>query len=610
MIAGRTSQRAIVAVLWALAGGLVFASAPALAVTKYVEVSSFGSGGALPASPLGLAVEQGSGEVLVADGASVQRFAPLIRSIPASGYVLGAPLSGSFAFAYGLGVDDSGGPSQGDVYVADEAGDTVDKFDAAGLPVAVDPPSNTTDQIGAGATPLALSEPTDAVVDPANGDVYVADYGTHEAKGSVVDIYTSAGEFVKQFAVGSSPTGLAFNSAGSDLYVVDGQLEEYDSSGKPVIQAAGPHAGEDNVVDGSEEVQAVAVDTSTNDVYVDERGGNIAVYESSGAPLPQLGFNTGIFYSLGIAVDSTTHTVFASDFINSVTDVFAQVVRPDVSTGQATATGTSAVLEGSVTPEGSAVTSCEFEYGMSSSYGQSEPCRQTLAEIATGSPPVSVNSQIKGLQPHVVYHYRLVASNSEGTEYGADEEFTTPSPPLVDGESFTAVGSTQATLHAQVNAAGSASTYQFEYSTSASPGSPGTRTLPVGFGEAQGDVSVSATVTGLQPDTVYHFRVLASNTHGVTPGVNETFITFPYGASSLPDGRRYEMVTPLENQNASVYVPDGPEVEKSASSTISTELPFQASSDGGAVAYVGDPSSGGNGSVGGGGEISISLRVP
>ncbi len=526
-----TVRKLSLAALCTLVGALVLSCAPALAVTKYVQESSFGSG-VLPGNPLGLAVDQAGGEVFVADGGSVQRFAPVNRSAPSAGYSLGSPLTGSFTSAFAVGVDDSGGLSQGDVYVV-EAGAVVDKFDATGLPDA------STPQFGSGASPLALTEAIGVAVDPADGDVYVID-----GANSVVDIFTPAGGFVAQFATGHEPGGLAFNSTGSDVYVAaGGNLDEYDSSGSPVEQTAGPNVGT-NVVDGSGEVLTVAVDTSTNDVYADERE-NVAVYEASGAPLGQLGFNTGIFFSLGIAVDSSTHTVFVGDFLNTVVDVFGLVILPTVSTGQATGvTETSATLNGTVNPEGVPVTSCQFEYN-----GVSASCS---APPGSGTEPVQVHADVEGLTPNTTYDFHLKVGNANGSETALDETFTTPGRPIVDGESLSEVGSTVATINAQVNAVGSPTTYRFEYGPSSAYGSS---TPQVSLGFAQGDVGALAQLSGLAPDTVYHFRVLATNALGTTPGGDITFSTFSLAAYSLPDGRAYEMVTPADNQNANVYVP-------------------------------------------------------
>ena len=62
------------------------------------------------------------------------------------------------------------------------------------------------------------------------------------------------------------------------------------------------------------------------------------------------------------------------------------------------------------------------------------------------------------------------------------------------------------------------------------------------------DQAASADLTGLAPNTTYHFRVVANNKEtGISrvPGADQTFNTFPAGLpTGLPDGRGYEEVTP------------------------------------------------------------------
>jgi hypothetical protein len=53
----------------------------------------------------------------------------------------------------------------------------------------------------------------------------------------------------------------------------------------------------------------------------------------------------------------------------------------------------------------------------------------TVSLVAGGS-PVTVFSQIGGLIPLTVYHYKLVAINALGTRFGADQTFTTSPAPL------------------------------------------------------------------------------------------------------------------------------------------------------------------------------------
>lgn len=82
----------------------------------------------------------------------------------------------------------------------------------------------------------------------------------------------------------------------------------------------------------------------------------------------------------------------------------------------------------------------------------------------------------------------------------------------------------------------------------------------------------------------------------------------PAPAAGLPDDRVYEMVTPLENHDADVYVPAQVGGEEAA---IGTELPFEAAADGERVAYLGAPTVGGNASAGAGnGNEYLATRSP
>ena len=70
-------------------------------------------------------------------------------------------------------------------------------------------------------------------------------------------------------------------------------------------------------------------------------------------------------------------------------------------------------------------------------------------------------------------------------------------------------------------------------------------------------------------------------------------------AAGLPDGRVFEMVTPVENHSANVYAPQAiTEEMHPGEGDITTRLPFQASVNGDAVAYAGDATVGGMGSTG------------
>jgi hypothetical protein len=85
-------------------------------------------------------------------------------------------------------------------------------------------------------------------------------------------------------------------------------------------------------------------------------------------------------------------------------------------------TASSATAAGAVNPHDAALSSCGFEYGTSTSYGQSVPCAALPA--ATGGNQ-SVSAQLEGLSPNTLYHYRLLAGSPAGAAAGADVTFTT-----------------------------------------------------------------------------------------------------------------------------------------------------------------------------------------
>jgi hypothetical protein len=183
-------------------------------------------------------------------------------------------------------------------------------------------------------------------------------------------------------------------------------------------------------------------------------------------------------------------------------------------------------------------------------------------------------------------------------------------PPTIEGESFSDVGSSSATLGATVNVGGSLTSYRFEYGTSVAYGST-TRATSAGSGAS--GVSVLAQLEGLQPETVYHFRAVATNASSETGhGADETFTTLPVGLLGLPDDRGYELVSPVNNADGDVYEPKVAGENDNGGNGDNTERPFQAAADGDAIAYVGDPSAtGGSGSEGNGfGNEYMSVRSP
>jgi subtilisin family serine protease len=95
---------------------------------------------------------------------------------------------------------------------------------------------------------------------------------------------------------------------------------------------------------------------------------------------------------------------------------------PSASTLAATELTTSeAVLNGTVNPNGFATT-YQIEYGPTTAYGSTVPT--SPKSVGSGTSAVSVTQAVSGLGEGS-YHFRVVASSSEGTTYSGDREFST-----------------------------------------------------------------------------------------------------------------------------------------------------------------------------------------
>ena len=108
-----------------------------------------------------------------------------------------------------------------------------------------------------------------------------------------------------------------------------------------------------------------------------------------------------------------------------------------------------------------------FQYGTSPNYGA------TTASTDAGFGHVRrrrEHATLSGLTPGATYHYRLVAKNSLGTDYGQDATFTTNAAPIATTGRPPTVSATSESLAGTVNPNGVDTTYYFEWGTSAAFG--------------------------------------------------------------------------------------------------------------------------------------------
>jgi phosphodiesterase/alkaline phosphatase D-like protein len=224
------------------------------------------------------------------------------------------------------------------------------------------------------------------------------------------------------------------------------------------------------------------------------------------------GLKSGTTYHFRLVATSDAGTAQGSDH------TFVPVASPGVTTKPAsTVRDTTATLNGSVNPLGQSTTAY-FEYGTSTSYGTST----AVKTVGSGSNSSNVAIGVTGLKPGVTYHFRIVAKNGAGSSSGSDQSFTTTGPPGIATAAATSITSSTATLNASLDSRGHTTTWYFDYGTTTAYG---TKSASHSQGSSAGSHTVSFAVGGLNPGTVYHYRLVASNSSGTTVGPDTAFTT-------------------------------------------------------------------------------------
>jgi len=140
-------------------------------------------------------------------------------------------------------------------------------------------------------------------------------------------------------------------------------------------------------------------------------------------------FNPQLGASVALSSDGNTALIGAPSDRSGVGAawVFVNEHLPMVVTGTVSSvTQTTATLNATVDPEGATVSDCHFEYGTSPSYGSSVPCPSLPG---SGESPVAVSAPLENLSEATTYHFRIVATNANGTSYGTDQTFVTLANP-------------------------------------------------------------------------------------------------------------------------------------------------------------------------------------
>ena len=227
---------------------------------------------------------------------------------------------------------------------------------------------------------------------------------------------------------------------------------------------------------------------------------------------PLSGLTAGTTYHCRLVAYNVAGTNFGADSIFT-TPAFATVITQPASG----ITGTGATLNSLVTPNGYATKAC-LQWGASTAYGN----MTATQNIGAGSNAVPVTAALSGLTGATTYHFRAVATNAAGTNYGADLTFTPPAPPSLATEPATSITTNTATLTGQVTPNFGATTIYFEWGTT--PGM-GNLTAPQGVGNGTNALSVSQALNGLAPLTTISYRLVGYNIAGTNFGSTTSFIT-------------------------------------------------------------------------------------
>jgi NHL repeat len=564
--------RGVVVSLWrARLGAGVLACMLALGVLLVGGVSS---AGAAPKQvidswsqdgPGGVAVNQASGDVYVVavNSDTVERFdagGSLLSSIGGPCSSPSTCAEGEFSFGGALaGVAVA---PDGSVYVADTANHRVQKFTADGTFVLtfgldVDPGGGASVEVCtsgcqrgvAGSGAGELSAPIGVAVDPTTGDVLVA-----ERDNQRVQRFDSTGTFVSLVAGGlSDPRRVAVDSTGA-IYVLEhlSRVLKLASDGAPGTTFAPSLISPNGDLSPSELAIGHGVVPADDRVFVVQL--NPASGGLSGEVL-ELDTAGGLVEThrlpwreaAGLAVHSSSGRVYVAENNFNIQRILVLGVAPQTATIRDTTdvTATSATLNGTVNPGGGLPVGYHFE---ASADNGATWTRFPVSDVPVGdgSADIDVSQPATDLQPGTDYLVRLVASNEFGaTVVSGVDAFTTPvAPPFVTTLKASQLRPRAAQLVGEVNPNSLPTTYHFEYGTTTGYGT----SVPVpdaSAGDEGAFVTVTQQISNLAPGTVYHYRLVATNSAGTTPGEDRMFTTRALDPD--PAGpRAYELVSPAD----------------------------------------------------------------
>ncbi len=407
-----------------------------------------------------------------------------------------------FGFSGYLAVAPAGAPNAGNVVVADGDNRRVQEFTPAGAFVR----AIGFDIAGAGAgadnTGIGFEVCTQAVAGAANCQA-----GT-------------VGSGIGQFANGQ-PTRVAVDTTGA-IYTVESEsnnrVQKFTPQAGPPPLA--PSVFAEALLSGFPGPTDVAIDFSNNHAYVTKPANSpsdrqVRQLDSSGALQFTHGAGSGLTNSAGLAVKAGDASIYQSSttggqrvyILDNLTPPTAELDTPAVDA----ITSTSAMLHGKVNPNGAPDVSYRFEYSLNGTDWTPASAPDTVlgSQVTTQSVSKLLKPGI-GLEPNTLYHVRVVATRPfNPSVISASTTFKTLSQaPIAETTGSPIRTATTAQLNGRFVAFNAPASYHFEYGLTEAYG----QSTPTQPGGSSGVYQlVTKEVTGLEPDTTYHYRLVADN---------------------------------------------------------------------------------------------------
>jgi DNA-binding beta-propeller fold protein YncE len=441
-----------------------------------------------------------------------------------------------------LAVDNSAGPSGGDLYVGDAGDDYVSKFDSSGGLVTSWGQDGQLDGAGAAGGPFsALNGIEGIAVEPDGTLVVSANFITFYE-------YSDDGSFFASAETGEGdvgPFGIAVDGAGG-VYAIgrSGTLTAFPLKLSPGAEVTSQQEYASSIIpfqhQASENAAALAIDHATRDLYVLRGGGGVAHFGPSCERLclPIETFATGeLEAARDITVDEATGAVYVADAGHKRLARFApEPFLPDVNPSANPHTPSRELLGGVIDPaDAGPVQGCHFEY-----------TPEATNEIQT----LAVSGATSGT-------YRLTFEGQTTAQipyHPSNPELRSALAEIIEPSSFRVSGSTggpfQIEFLGEHPGAGLSDTNVPQITANSSGLAPSgaliaTGTLVQGkpLGWALADhlqcspdpgssnftqlTPVTAEAIGLEPGSSYRVRLVAENANGSNTSYGQSFTTLP-----------------------------------------------------------------------------------